>query len=96
MKYLLIFVLFIIGIVIIPKIAGNFSQPLAGIVLISLFALLLFLLNKIKTTKEPVIRTAAYAPVIEKFSTCPDCAKTFYDSDCPNKLCPDCGKPLEP
>lgn len=93
MRYILIFVLFIIGLVIIPKIAEQFSQPLAGIVVIGLFALLLFLLNKIKPSNEPKIQTAS-PPVIEKFSTCPDCAKTFYDSDCPNKLCPDCGKPL--
>jgi hypothetical protein len=94
MRYLLIFILFIIGLVIIPKIAGNFSQPIAGIVLFSLFAILLFLLNKTKINKEPEVRTAP-APTIEKFSTCTDCAKTFYDSDCPNKLCPDCGKPLQ-
>lgn len=94
MRYIMIFVLFIIGIVIIPKIAGNFSQPLAGVILFSLFALLLFLLNKIKPNNEPKIHTAS-PPVIEKFSTCPDCGKTFYDSDFPNKLCPDCGKPLE-
>lgn len=94
MRYLLIFILFIIGLVIIPRIASNFNTPLAGIVVIALFAILLFLLNKIKPTKEPKIRSTP-APTIEKFSTCPDCAKTFYESNCPNKLCPDCGKPLE-
>lgn len=95
MKYLMIFVLFLIGIVIIPKIAGNFNQPVAGIVLFGLFALLLFLLNKIKVKKEPEVQITA-ASVAERFLTCAGCAKTFYESDCANGLCPDCGKPLQP
>lgn len=94
MRYLLISVLFIIGLVTIPKIAGNFNQPLSGIVLFSLFALLLFLLNKIKIKKEPEVQTTT-AIVAERFLTCTGCSKTFYESDCTQGLCPDCGKPLQ-
>ena len=94
MRYILIFVLFIIGLVIIPKIAGNFDQPIAGIVVLSLFAFLLFLLNKIKIKQEPEVCTSTVS-VAEKFLTCSACAKTFYESDCPKGLCPDCGKPLQ-
>ena len=94
MRYLLMFVLFVIGLVIIPRIASNFNTPLAGIVVIGLFALLLFLLNKIKINKGPEVR-ATTATIPEKFLTCNLCAKTFYESDCPNGLCPDCGKPLQ-
>lgn len=94
MKYLFIFALFIAGIVIIPKIASNFTQPLAGIILFSLFALLLFLLNKIKIKKEPEVQTTT-AIVAERFLTCAGCSKTFYESDCTQDICPDCGKPLQ-
>lgn len=94
MRALLMLVLFLTGLFCIVKISSKFEQPIASIMFFSLFALLLFLLNKIKIYKEPEIRTTT-ASITEKFLTCNGCAKTFYQSDCTQGLCPDCGKPLQ-